>query len=619
MTRLLFTTALLLGATAVGWIGSVMANTNGLALAVTLVIGGVYGLGAVELFQFRHATSTLLRAMDGLKDPGRELEEWLGPLHASIRSAVRLRIEGERTGLPAPILTPYLIGLLVMLGLLGTFVGMVETLKGTVIALEGAADIQAIRQGLAAPIRGLSLAFGTSVAGVATSAMLGLMSTLSRRERILATRDLDRQAAATFPDRSLAHSQRETFRAIQLQTRTLPEAVDRMAAVADRLDRLGDRLLANQEQFHATVKTAYTELAASVDTAHRENLRESIQLVGERLQGILQDTMAGITTETRTVHDRLSASTRENAQTLSGLFAEMSDEVARSWTAGVAAHVQSNEALMAHMDASLDGLIQSRIRTEAAWLDTHGQRMDALTAALKEQLNSLREEEARRGEAAVARLSTLESALSGHLASLVKEIEDPMDRLIHTVTEVPAAAAQVIGQLRQEASKSMERDKRLLEAHGSILAQLDALSRALTSTSTHQHGAIDALVAKSTGMLEDIAGRFSGQVAAETSHLSDALERFAVSAVEMASLGDAFSAAVQVFTAANETLMENLGRIEQTLDNIAARSDEQLGYYVAQAREMIDHCLLSQKEIFEELQQLRPQPDVPHEAGEWKN
>jgi hypothetical protein len=35
-----------------------------------------------------------------------------------------------------------------------------------------------------------------------------------------------------------------------------------------------------------------------------------------------------------------------------------------------------------------------------------------------------------------------------------------------------------------------------------------------------------------------------------------------------------------------------------------ARSDDQLAYYVAQAREIIDLSLLSQKEIFEELRRL---------------
>jgi hypothetical protein len=35
-----------------------------------------------------------------------------------------------------------------------------------------------------------------------------------------------------------------------------------------------------------------------------------------------------------------------------------------------------------------------------------------------------------------------------------------------------------------------------------------------------------------------------------------------------------------------------------------ARSDDQLAYYVAQAREIIDLSLISQKEVFEELRKI---------------
>jgi len=38
------------------------------------------------------------------------------------------------------------------------------------------------------------------------------------------------------------------------------------------------------------------------------------------------------------------------------------------------------------------------------------------------------------------------------------------------------------------------------------------------------------------------------------------------------------------------------------------RSDEQLAYYVAQAREVIDLSLLSQKQIVEDLQRLASRP-----------
>ena len=53
--------------------------------------------------------------------------------------------------------------------------------------------------------------------------------------------------------------------------------------------------------------------------------------------------------------------------------------------------------------------------------------------------------------------------------------------------------------------------------------------------------------------------------------------------------------------------MASLQRIEGALDKSMARSDEQLAYYVAQAREVIDLSIGSQKGIVDELRQLATQ------------
>jgi len=45
-----------------------------------------------------------------------------------------------------------------------------------------------------------------------------------------------------------------------------------------------------------------------------------------------------------------------------------------------------------------------------------------------------------------------------------------------------------------------------------------------------------------------------------------------------------------------------------------ARSDEQLAYYVAQAREIVDLTLGSQKQLVEDLQRLAPKPPVANAA-----
>ncbi len=180
------------GLVALGWIAAgYVVGLNPLALVVTIVIGAAYVAGALELRRYQQATGTLTQAVAGLFEQPPKLGAWLEQLHPSLRNAVRLRVEGERVALPGPALTPYLVGLLVLLGMLGTLLGMVMTLKGTGAALESATDLQAIRASLAAPVKGLGFSFGTSIAGVATSAMLGLLSALCRRERLQAVQALD--------------------------------------------------------------------------------------------------------------------------------------------------------------------------------------------------------------------------------------------------------------------------------------------------------------------------------------------------------------------------------------------------------------------------------------------
>ena len=72
-------------------------------------------------------------------------------------------------------------------------------------------------------------------------------------------------------------------------------------------------------------------------------------------------------------------------------------------------------------------------------------------------------------------------------------------------------------------------------------------------------------------------------------------------AVDVASLGEALGAAVQQFGDANASLVGHLERIDGALDKSMARSDEQLAYYVAQAREVIDLAVLAQQRIVDEL------------------
>ena len=231
MNRFVFAAIFAIGLLGVAWVGYGFVGTSALALAVTAVIAGVYLLGALELRRFRADTASLATALAELVQPPADLPSWLERVPALLRNPVRMRVEGERSALPGLALTPYLVGLLVMLGMLGTFLGMVVTFKGAVFALEGSTDLHAIRSALAAPIKGLGLSFGSSVAGVAASAVLGLLSAMARRERLDVVRLLDARIATTLRPFSMAQQRHDAFKAVQMQAHALPEVAARAAAV----------------------------------------------------------------------------------------------------------------------------------------------------------------------------------------------------------------------------------------------------------------------------------------------------------------------------------------------------------------------------------------------------
>ena len=612
MNRGVFALVFLLGAMAVVWVGVGFVGSNALALAMTAIIAAVYLFGALEIREFRRATASLAMALAAIPDKLSSLTEWLDRLHPSLQNPVRLRIEGERIGLPGPVLTPYLVGLLGMLGMLGTFLGMVVTLNGAVFALEGTTDLQAIRSALAAPVKGLGLAFGTSVAGVAASAMLGLLSALSRRERMLTAQLLDTRIATVFRGFSLTHQRQETFRALQLQAQALPDLVDKLQAMLEQIERRDEqwhaRLLANQENFHSEAKDVYTHLAGSVEKSLKDSLTDGARAAGETIQPAVEAAMTGIARETQLMHARMIDSAQIQLDGFSARFGDTANRVSETWLAALATHQSTSEGVTRGMDRSLaaftttfeqgtESLLASlgeALRTALAnQVSGDRQRLEGWTRSLESMAASLQHEWQQASAQTLAQQQRICSAL-----------EEPMTRLLETASEAPRAAAEVIGKLRQEMTNSMARDNQLLEERSRTMETLNSLRAAMDHASTEQRAAIDSLVASSATLLGNAGSQFAELVAAQSARLSDIAAHVTSSAVEISSLGEAFGFAVQSFSEANEKLIANLQRIEVSMDRSTARSDEQLAYYVAQAREIIDLSIMSQQKVVEELRQI---------------
>jgi len=898
--------AFFVGLAAVCWVGLGYIGTNPLALLISLLIGAFYLMGALELRRYRQATGTLAQAVAELPAAPASLAAWLEPLHPSLRNAVRLRVEGERIGLPGPALTPYLAGLLVLLGMLGTFLGMMVTLNGTGSALESATDLQAVRASLSAPVKGLGLAFGTSLAGVAASAMLGLISALCRRDRLQAAQLLDTRIATVLRPFSLAHQRDESFRLLQAQGQALPVLVDRLQAMMDAMERqaqaLNDGLVGNQQHFHVKTEAAYAGLAASVDRSLKESMTDSARLASAAIQPVVEATMAGIARETAALHDTVGHSMQQQLDGLTRRLETGTTTVAGLWQAALAGHQQSSAALAqdlrdtlgrftetfeqrsaalvdgvstrlehtvgglsAHWEGALaqhervsqglSGDTQRALAAASATFEQHAaallrsvdsthaelqaglaagdqQRFAAWTASLEAMAAELQQQWLQAGERserqqqaicdtlvktateisaqteaqakgtlaeigqlmqasaeAPRALTAASAAFEQHAASLLRTVDTARtelqaglaasdeqrlaawtaslhamaasldqqwqqtgersarqqqaicDTLVQTATEIsaqteaqarntlaeigqllqaaseapraltaasaafeqhaasllrtvdtahtelqaglaasdqqrltawtgaleamaaslqaqwdqtgerseaqqqaicdtlartateisaqteahtkstiaeigqlvqlaseaPRAAAEVMTELRQKLSEGMARDNSMLEERSRILGTLETLLQAVNHASTEQRGAIDALVSTSAELLERVGARFTDQVGTEAGKMAEVAAQITGSAVEVASLGEAFGFAVQLFSESNDKLGAQLQRIEAALGKSLTRSDEQLAYYVAQAREVIDLSILSQKQIVEDLQQIASQ------------
>lgn len=685
MNRFLHYAVFAAGLAVVAWVGAGYAGSHALAFAVTLIVGAFYLVGAFELHRYRQATATLARAVDGLSVAPADLGAWLGGLPASLRNAVRLRIEGERVGLPAPALAPYLAGLLVLLGMLGTFMGMVVTLDGTGLALDHAADLAAIRASLSAPVKGLGLAFGTSVAGVAASAMLGLASALSRRERLQAGQALDSRIATTLRMHSRAHQREASFQLLAQQARLMPQLIEQMQAMMAALERqglaLGERLAAGQSQFHSQAEAAYAGLASSVDASLKQSLTESARIATATIQPVVEATMAGIARETASLHDSVARTVQQQLEGLSNRFEAATAEVARTWQGALAEHRGTSEALAAdlrgaqarfadtfaersaalveHVSTRLEGTTEAvsgawaqalaahqrtgellaaeaRQSIEAAAADAsrhatallHGveeahaglqariesrdeARLAAWTGALSATAESLRAQWQQAGAEAEQRQRALFEALAETARGLSAQAGDhakatvaEVARLLQAASDAPRIAAEVVAELRQKLSDSMARDNAMLDERTRLMETLGTLLDAVNHASTEQRAAVDALVGASAEVLERVGGRFTEKVEAETGRMAEVAAQITGSAVEVASLGEAFGHAVQLFGESNDKLVAHLQRIEGALGKSIARSDEQLAYYVAQAREVIDLSIMSQKQIVEDLQRI---------------
>lgn len=689
---------LLTGAIAVALVAraaSIYRGTDPLAFALVLLIGVGLLLGLAELLVRAGQAERLGREIAAL--PAEASIEAVDAASPPLRGLLRARLASVNGTMTTAPFTPYLLGLLVMVGMLGTFLGLFETLRGAREALTSSGDVDALRAGLAAPMVGLSRAFGCSAAGVSASAMLGLGAVFVRRAEAATMSALARYTAGPFARWTTAGRQLAALEVIASQGRALPEAAAALRETAARLEKLEAHLLDGQARSAAEAAAAIRavaaevrgDLAAGIERAAQttaavvepllhgaveragtsagealsgftgrieERMTEAARLRGEREAahlaameatiaaqataqlGALEERTAAqieaLNQRTSAQIETLDARARSSAEAAQAQMAAQRETVAEAraqLVAAMSAAAREGAAFAARVEQTAAALAQLEAQ-QATRLD---ERAERLFAAMSAEATRFEEAQATRARAADARVGELDAILAEHLRSLGAALTGPIGDVVRAAQAAPEAAAKVVDAARERldarAASDAARDVRL----DALTAKLDVAATRIGEMSGAQAAQLAALTERTQTVLDAQAAqlaafelRLEGARAAGSEALAAQLgvhaqgigESLAATALlvqeasavlraggaEMASVAEMFTGAVDRYRDASDRWLENLGAIE---DAIARKEGGEavdlLGAYLDQTREVFDHSLRFQRELFSELRALR--------------
>lgn len=500
------------------------------ATGLVVLVGAAFSVGYLEQWRRLAHAQAQARALAGLPRPATEAlfdappAPWAAAL-AAVRAGRGLpAIEGGAT--------PYLLGMLIMMGILGTFLGLVQTMSGARSLLHDAATTESLRAGLAVPLSGLGRAFGTSVAGVGTSMCLGLSALLVRQASGRIRAGFSAYAASELAAFSPLGRQLHLLATIAQQGGALPEAAGSLGQVTERLAHLEVALAERQavalERIGQTAQQAATQAVEAVAGSARD--------VGGRFS-----------TELATALDRLEST----AGRLAG-----------------AASTAAAEAVGSHL-GQLKGTLRDHATERAQAERSHLDRVGEALANTVRQLGAVEQ----------ARADDLHHALAHHRAHLDAEARRATEAEEARVGRLRLEAQALLGRLEALAVAQREAEAELLtrvgEAAGDQAAVLKtqslellaAIERLGAQTGEAVGSQADTLKAQGTDLIEEIR------------HLGQRLD--AADAARLAALRAEETAAQARHVSMAERLAglegERLARLEATqlqlLERLATQED----------------------------------------------
>lgn len=239
-----------------------------------------------------------------LEEPGRRSSLTATSLR-SVLDGIDSRLDERRET------SRYLIGLLIFLGLLGTFWGLLmtansvgETIRGlNVVGSDPAEMFETLRTGLEAPLAGMGTAFSTSLFGLASSLVLGFLDLQASQAQNRFANDLETWLTGLVPvEGDIVVDQAAP--APSYVTALLQHTAENLGELERRIVRLAD----DNASLQAALRTLGDRVGGLADELHTRNslvdpaaeAQRETRAVLERIASVLERQGGGLDEATRT-------------------------------------------------------------------------------------------------------------------------------------------------------------------------------------------------------------------------------------------------------------------------------------------------------------------------------
>tara|TARA_Y100001970_G_scaffold275563_1_gene376970 strand:- start:331 stop:1458 length:1128 start_codon:yes stop_codon:yes gene_type:complete len=256
----------------------------------------------------------------------------------SLLDSLNLRLDETRE------ISRYLIGLLVFLGLLGTFWGLLSTIEsvGTVINSLGVAGEDStsmflkLKEGLKQPLNGMGTAFSSSLFGLSGSLILGFLDIQASQaqnqfyndvEEWLSSMSLISVNPSSNKDSKKIHEEgvpvyvqallEQTAESIDSLQRTLGRGEDERKHLADNFANLAEKMSAVADQIKTNQKNIEKNNGNSID------IKPIVDLMKDNLNGFDEPTKEHI----RSMDISIKRLVEENNQANKQLISELRSEI----------------------------------------------------------------------------------------------------------------------------------------------------------------------------------------------------------------------------------------------------------------------------------------------------